>query len=414
MIEVRPVRSEEFDEYARMILDAYPAMFSDVTEERRQGWVERMRKTNQEEGPVKHYGCYRGGAMVGGMRLHDFYMTVYESKVFTGGVGNVFVDLTRKKEHVSKDMMKWFHRHYLERGAALAVLYPFRPDFYRRMGYGYGRKMNKYRFRPVDLPRGDKDHVDWMKDDDAPLLLECYNRYAHATHGMIEKQLPYFERMLKRSKVVGYMRGGEVEGFLAFGFKKLDPDHMLLQDIEVQTLIYLNREALLGLLAFLRTQQDQVERVVLCTMDDDLHFIMDDPRDGEPHIFYTSQETNVQGVGIMYRVLDTRGLLRQLENHSFGGVDLRLRLNVVDTFLPDNHGSTLVHFTGGKPKVVDKGGFDVELALSVEWLSSLIMGVVDLRKLWAYGLVEVSDASYLETLDAAFRTHVKPVTIEEF
>jgi len=56
----------------------------------------------------------------------------------------------------------------------------------------------------------------------------------------------------------------------------------------------------------------------------------------------------------------------------------------------------------------------VELALNVEWLSSLIMGVVDLRKLWTYGLVEVSDASYVETLDRAFRTHVKPVTIEEF
>ncbi|MFH2112726.1 MAG: GNAT family N-acetyltransferase [Candidatus Bathyarchaeota archaeon] len=414
MSEVRLVKREEFDEYARMTLDAYPAMFSDVTEERRQGWVERMRKTNQEEGPVKYYGCYRGGAMVGGMRLHDFYMTVYESSVFTGGVGNVFVDLARKKEHVSKDMMEWFHRHYLERGAALAVLYPFRPDFYRRMGYGYGRKMNKYRFRPGDLPRVNKDNVDWMRDGDAPLLLECYNRYAHGTHGMIEKQLPYFERLLKRSKVVGYKRSGEVEGFLAFGFKKLDPDHMLLQDIEVQTLIYLSRDALLGLMAFLRTQLDQVERVVLCTMDDDIHFLMDDPRNGEPHIFYTSQETNVQGVGIMYRVLDTRGLLRQLENHSFGGVDLRLRLNVVDTFLPGNHGSTLVHFTGGRPEVVDGGGFDVELTLSVEWLSSLIMGVVDLRKLWAYGLVEVSDSSYVETLDSAFRTHVKPVTIEEF
>jgi len=414
MSEVRPVKDDEFDEYSRMILDAYPAMFSDVTEERRQGWVDRMRRTNQEEGPVKYYGCYRSGNLVGGVRLHDFQMNVHGARVFTGGIGNVFVGLTRKKEHVSKDMMMWSHRYYLERGASLAVLYPFRPDFYRRMGYGYGRKMNKYRFRPADLPPGNKDHVDWVKQEDASLLLECYNRYAHGTHGMIEKHLPYFERLLKRSKVVMYKRGKEVEGFLAFGFKKLEPDHMLLQDIEVQSLIYLNREALSGLLAFLRAQMDQVERVVLCTQDDDFHFLMDDPRNGEPHIFYTSQETNVQGLGIMYRVLDTRRLLGELKNHSFGGVDLRLRLNVVDTFLPANHGSIVVHITGGKPKVVDGEGFDVELTLSVEWLSSLIMGVVELRKLWTYGLAEVSDTSYIDTLDKAFRTNVKPVTIEEF
>ncbi|HUV34278.1 MAG TPA: hypothetical protein VMW22_05065, partial [Candidatus Desulfaltia sp.] len=79
MSEVRPIRSEEFDEYARMTLDAYPAMFPAMSEEQRQGWVERMRKINQEDedAPVKYYGCYRSGAMVGGMRLHDFYMTVY-------------------------------------------------------------------------------------------------------------------------------------------------------------------------------------------------------------------------------------------------------------------------------------------------------------------------------------------------
>ena len=229
---------------------------------------------------------------------------------------------------------------------------------------------------------------------------------------MIEKQLPYFERLLKRVKVVGYRVGGELEGFLAFTFKKLDPDHMLLQDMEVQTLIYLNREALLGVLGFLGAQLDQVERVVLCTMDDDFHYLLHDPRDGEPRIFYTSQETNLQGVGVMYRVLDTRGLLRQLSGHSFGGVSLRL--NLVDSFLPSNNGSTLVQFVGGKPRVLDRGGHDVEVTIKVEWLSSLVMGVVDFRKLWAYGLLEVSDEDYVDPLDTLFHVAVKPVTVEEF
>ena len=173
MSEVRPVQDDEFDEYARMTLDAYPAMFPPMTEEQRLGWLERMRKVNAEPGPVKHYGCYRGGEMVGGMRLHDFKMTVYGAQLPVGGVGNVFVDLPHKKEHVAKDMMEWFHRHYLEQGTSLAVLYPFRPDFYRAMGYGYGRKMNRYRFRPVDLPKGSKERVGWMREEDAPTLLEC-------------------------------------------------------------------------------------------------------------------------------------------------------------------------------------------------------------------------------------------------
>ena len=414
MSEVRLVRDEEFDEYAGMMLDAYPAMFPPMADEQRLGWLGRMRKVNAEPGPVKYYGCYRGGEMVGGMRLHDFAMTVYGAQVPVGGVGNVFVDLPHKKEHVAKDMMEWSHSHYLERGVNLAVLYPFRPDFYRQMGYGYGRKMNRYRFRPADLLKGSREHVVWMGEEDAPLLLECYNMYAHRTHGMIEKQLPYFERLLKRVKVVGCRVGGELEGFLAFMFKKLDPDHMLLQDIEVQTLVYLNRDALLGLLSFLGAQLDQVERVVLCTMDDDFHYLLNDPRDGEPRIFYTCQETNLQGLGIMYRVLDTRGLFRQLGGHSFGGANLRLRLNVLDSFLPSNDGGVLVQFVDGKPRVLDGGGCDVEVTMKVEWLSSLVMGVVDFRKLWAYGLLEVSDEGYVDQLDTLFHVAVKPVTVEEF
>jgi predicted acetyltransferase len=157
-----------------------------------------------------------------------------------------------------------------------------------------------------------------------------------------------------------------------------------------------------------------VERVTLCSMDDDLHFLPRDPRDGEPRMFYTSQETNLQGLGVMYRVLDTRGLFRMLGGHSFGGADLRLRFNVADSFLPSNGGGTLIQFKGGRPTVLDGEECDVEVTVNVEWLSSLVMGVVDLRKLWAYGLLEVSDEGYVDQLDALFHAAVKPVTVEEF
>ena len=52
--------------------------------------------------------------------------------------------------------------------------------------------------------------------------------------------------------------------------------------------------------------------------------------------------------------------------------------------------------------------------MNVEWFSSLVMGVVDFRKLWVYGLVKVSDESYVDTLDKLFHVARKPETIEEF
>ncbi len=414
MSEVRLIRDDEFEEYVRITLDAYPAMFTDVTEERRRGWIERMKATQDEDDSVNYYGCYRGGDMVGAMRLHDFKMTLYESPILVGGVGNVCVDLLHKKEHVSKEMMEYFHSHYRGRGAKMTALYPFRPDYYVKMGYGYGRKMNQYRFRPEDLPWGSRENVSYLGEPDKEAVKDCYNRYARRTHGMIEKGDRFFGRFFSRYKVVGYREDGEIRGFMAFSFKKLMEDHMLLQNIEVQTMVYETPEALRGLMSFLAAQLDQVERIVLNTQDDCWHFLLGDPRDGVPNIFYTSQETNVQGVGIMYRVIDTRGIWKELTDHSFNGVSLRVKLTVRDSFVPENDGSVVVHFTDGKPEVVDGGDYDVEASMDISWFSSLVMGVVDFRKLRTYGRAEVSDESYVDTLDRLFHADKKPETIEEF
>jgi predicted acetyltransferase len=411
---VKPIEDNDFEEYARITLDAYPAMFTDVTEERRKAWIERMRKSQSDGGPVHYHGFYKDGKLVGGMRFHDFYMMAYDTKVFVGGVGNVCVDLLHKKEHVAKEMMEYFHRYYLDKGACLVTLYPFRSDFYRKMGYGYGRKMNQYRFKPDDLPRGSKENVFYIEESDVPLLHECYNRYVSRKHGMIEKNEPYFERLLNRHKVVGYRRNGKVEGFMAFGFKKLFDDHFLLQDIEIHMFIYENTEALLGLLSFLQVQLDQVNRIVLNTHDDDFHYLLQDPRNGNPSIFATSQETNIQGVGIMYRLLDTTRFFEFQKNHSFNDTSIIMEINVIDTFLPENNRKIVIQFESGKPKIADNQEPDVSISIDVAWLSSLVMGVVDFKNLWQYGLVELSDSTYTDTLNELFHVLDKPETIEEF
>jgi hypothetical protein len=213
---------------------------------------------------------------------------------------------------------------------------------------------------------------------------------------------------------VGYRRNGKVEGFMAFGFKKLFDDHFLLQDIEIHMFIYENTEALLGLLSFLQVQLDQVNRIVLNTHDDDFHYLLQDPRNGNPSIFATSQETNIQGVGIMYRLLDTTRFFEFQKNHSFNDTSIIMEINVIDTFLPENNRKIVIQFESGKPKIADNQEPDVSISIDVAWLSSLVMGVVDFKNLWQYGLVELSDSTYTDTLNELFHVLDKPETIEEF
>lgn len=409
---VRRLEPDDFKEYVRLSLEAYPAMIVDFTQEKEEGWAKRMQERQAEKGDIQYYGYFRDNKMLGAMRTHTFKINIHGVDMLAGGVGNICVDLTHKKEHIAKEMMEYYHKLYREMGAPFVLLWPFRHDFYRKMGYGYGRKFNKYSYKPSDLPLGSRDGVDFMGEDDIDALLECYNRSVSVTHGMIYKKRGFFERFIKNYKVVGYRNGDRVEGFMGFKFKKLYPDHPLLQNIEIEYLVYENPAALSRLLAFLQTQLDQVSRVVFMTYDDDLHYVSHDPRNDEVHSFFINQESNVQGVGIMYRILDKERFFKELANYSFNGINLRVKLDVSDTFVPENNGPITVHFIDGKPVIGD--GYDVEVSLNIEYLSSLMMGVVDFRKLWTYGLVKVSDESYVEPLDRLFHCTKKPETVEEF
>jgi len=414
MSVIRLIEGGEFEDYVRQSLDAYPIMMENTPPETQKTWIENMKKAQAEPGPIHYYGVFRGSKMVGGARYHDFDLNVHGATVKAGGIANVFVDLLHKKEHVAKELMEHFHSHYLAKGAPMASLYPFRPDFYRQMGYGYGRKLNQYKVKPGDLPKGDKTGVDYLTTADTEKTAECYNRYAQATHGMVFKPEAAVARLIQRNKVIGYRRGDRIEALATIKFDKVRGDNPLLQNITVNYLVYNNPEALQAILAFLGSQLDQVDRIVFETHDDDLHFLPTDPRDGDTSMYYTCWETNRQALGVMYRVIDVRRLFEALKCYNFNNESLNLKLTIRDSFLPVNQCSTLIQFKDGEAKILDHGSDDVEATMNVEFFSSLIMGVVDFHTLWTYRLATVSSDDKVGILDRLFHSREKPVTMEEF
>jgi len=64
--------------------------------------------------------------------------------------------------------------------------------------------------------------------------------------------------------------------------------------------------------------------------------------------------------------------------------------------------------------VKQKGGYDVEIGLNVAEYSSMVMGVVPFHKLWAYGLAEISDAAYIETVTKIFAAPQRPYCVTQF
>jgi predicted acetyltransferase len=413
---IKKLASDDLPNFQQIAIKAYPVMLpDDFSPEAQQAWLDRMKMSHEKNPFINYYGCYKNAKLVGGMIYFDFKMTLFDHLVDVGGIGLVCVDLLHKKEHVAKNIVKAFHDHYYARGVTITALYPFRPDFYAAMGYGLGKKMNRYRFKPKSLPKSNKNHIVKLSMSDIQITKECFNRYALKTHGMIQTDEKTIERLLTKQNVIGYKLNDELQGLLAFSFKRVDPDNFILQDLIIEELIYENSQALRELLTYLHSQADQVRNMLFHTQDDYFHYLLRDPRNGGKKIFLTSQESNVQGLGIMYRIINVRKLFTDLSAFNFRNQSVKLLLILKDDFLKDNDGELLLRFNKGKCSVMDNiNDFDVEIRLKIADFSSVFMGVVPFKKLYNLGLAQISNVEYLNTINRLFDTELPPITTQQF
>jgi predicted acetyltransferase len=409
--KIKKIPSRDIDTFVDIVANAYPG-FNIVTFEDRKKMKQRIAGVSRDP-TICHYGLYRGESILGGMRTYDFSMNLFSAKTLVGGVGLVAVDLLHKKEKICKELISYFIQLYRRKGASLVALYPFRPDFYRKMGFGYGTKQSEYRIKPADLPRGaSKQHIRFLEKRDRRSLRACSHRYFLQHHGMFETkehELDYFFGH-PGAKTVVYKDGNRILGYLSFVFRNAQESNWLLNDVLIKEFVYENRDVFMELLTFLHTQLDQIHRVVFATQDEFFHFLPTDPRDGSDHIIPAiSHETNVQGVGIMYRVVDLRRIFQVLREHNFNGQNYRLKINLRDKLLPQNEVPTTVHFGNGFARLKGVVDCDVEIDIDVSDFSSLIVGAVDYRALVEYGLSDISNRRYVDVVTATFRAEQKPI-----
>jgi predicted acetyltransferase len=409
--EIRPLQTEaEWDQFTLVSANAYPGVRATDDAARRR-LKERAQQMHADP-IVKVYGLFEAGELRGAMRLYDFTMRLHGVDMLVGGVGGVAVDLLHKKAHIAYDMLQFFQAHYREKGAALTTLYPFRPDFYRQMGYGYGRKINQYRLNPADLPQGSRHNVRVLDSTHRQELADCYRRIMVASNGIMA-QFDYELESIFTSQNMqryGYWADGQLRGYLLFTFEPIPNGNFLRNNIAVRALMVEDAEALRGLLGFLRVQADQIEKVVINTQEEDFHLLLHDPRNGSQNLIPSGyHETNTQGVGIMYRVIDVPRLFDLLAGHNFGGQTLKVQIDLADSFWPVCAGSWVLAVENGRATLDPLARPDVTIGLDIADFSSLITGATTFRQLLAYGLAQISDAAFADVVHQLFYTANKPV-----
>lgn len=417
MDKIRLITEREAGEVVVMFSNAYPSASMNNPETRKK-LEERIIVSQTTAQPIKYYGCFKDDRPVGAMRFHDFTMNLRSTKISVGGIGGVAVDLLHKKEKVARDMVSYFHEYYRNNGSAMTMLYPFRPDFYKKMGYGIGTKFNQYKLKPSAFPKyHTKEHLCAFRPEDKQLLIDCYERIVGSRHGMTSRPSTDWDNMTANvdNRIMCCKNRGRIEGYMIFTFKRVGDTSMLKNNMAVSEMLYENPEALQEMLYFFHTQDDQIYRIVINLPDEDFHYLCVDPRDDSDNMFApVYHETNLQGVGLMYRVVNTRKLFELLHDNNFGNQDLKLTLNINDSFLPENSGSTMVSFSKGRPSIMENGKTDVEITMDISDFSSLIMGAVGFKSLLRYGIAKISDNQYTDKVHQLFLTEEKPMCLVAF
>lgn len=408
---IRPLQTEaEWEQYTTIAINAYPGIQASGSFSR-QRFKERGQQMHADP-IITVYGLFEGDEMQGTMRLYDFTMNLHGKLILVGGIGGIGVDLLHKKKRIAYDMMQFFLKHYQEKGTALTALYSFRPDFYRKMGFGYGRKTNQYRTHPSNLPNGNRQNVRCLDASHKTAFNDCYNRVMAVTNGLMAHSESALDAVFTSSNFqkVGYWANGQLQGYLLYAFEPVPNGNFLRNNIAVRTLLYESAEALRGLLAFLRAQADQIETIIFNTQDEDFHLLLHDPRNDSLNLLpNVVHETNTQGVGIMYRVVDMPRLFEVLAEHNFGGQSCILQINLTDTFWEHCHGSWRIAVQNGRAEFHPNAQPEVEIGLDVAEFASLVTGATTFRQLLAYGLAKISDSGYAETVHNLFYTPNKPI-----
>jgi predicted acetyltransferase len=407
-IRIRPARDEDKRPIAELWTHAFPG---------ERTLEDRMRSL--EDG--KPYGgldvtfaADLRGRIVGAFKAYKMAESINGVLMPMTGLAAVAVSPDGRRRGIGKGMCRYALALARERGDIISVLYPFRPDFYKSLGWGLAGELHSYRFRPEALAPDDHSlsvRLANLADNDA--IAACYDRVARRSNGLILRSPYVWKSMFSEpnAHAVVFDRGG-IAGYalLVYGRGQSREQRPLF----IHELIAETYDAYCGILGWISEQRDLWREVRYdARVDETFAFRLIDPRPpGERHARSLWDPVARVIRGPMLRIINVQ---EALQRRSYGGEKkLRIKLTVFDAELDDNRGECRVVFEDGRAEVSGWSGgkADVELSTTISALSQIYVGEITVSQ--AARLGGTSVAGDVAALDRVFATSERFWLLDEF
>jgi predicted acetyltransferase len=319
----------------------------------------------------------------------------------------------RRRGH-GRTLCRWALEAARARGDVLSALYPFKPAFYRSLGWGTVGELHTYVFAPEALvPTTEQRTVRLADPEDEPAITACYDRVARASNGLIARTEGVWRQHLDGPGThVFVYEDGPLNGYVRVRYGKARSPEQ--RPLFVDELIAETEAAYGALLGWLSRQRELWRRIRYdATPDEHFAHRLVDPR---PPGFRGARRLWAQSAriirGPMVRVLDVTAALER--RRVWGAAPpVAFTLELRDPELPENGGPFRVEHDAGSVSVApSRTAARNALRTDAPTFAQIYcgeLGVLDARRL---GCADVAgDAA---ALDALFRVGRRFRLLDEF
>ena len=431
--QIRRAVTDDIREIARLWDDAFPG-------DRTVADRIRMLETGGRFGGLESVMVATDPAhgIVGATKIYRMTQHIAGTAMPMMGLAAVAVAPARRRQGVGARLCIEAIAAAADRGDVISVLYPFRPDYYERLGWGLVGALHEYRFHTRALEAGPTDHhvrrAGLVRDGDA--IAACYSRVAAGSNGPIER-----DRRVWTYRLTGEELGvrpvdaealwtgrrepavravvhddGGVTGYALIDY--VTGPSPEASTLEVRELLAEDDETYRGLLAHIAAQHDQWPRChYFARPDERFDDFLTDPRPpgfrGARSLYFPTARV-VRGP--MLRVLDVPGALRARRFFAAGGAAAAtIKVAVTDPQRPANDGPWTVRLDPTGAAGVEPGEApspDVALRTSPPTLARIFAGEIPPTAAALHGRARIDGDGSL--LDRAFATRQRFWLLDEF
>ena len=380
---LRPLTIDDAEEYNALLRYAFQVTEQELAET---GWKDD--EITQSKFPVLQradvLGCFNGDDLIAQFAVYPLDMNIYGVKYSVGFVTSVCTYPEYTGHGIMKRLMIQSLIRMRDAHKSFALLYPYSIPLYRGLGWEIISNKMTYTIKDTQIPRklNEPGYVRRVSWDDKEFK-ELHTKFAEKTHACLYRNNLAWEE---------YWRWDEDDTSVAIYYSKDDVPYgymvyMISSDVmHVKEMIYLNREAQLGLWEFIHAHDSMIDEVRGNNYySEPIAFELDDSDIKETIRPYT-----------MGRIIDIRQFFAKYACDP-DEPSVCIRFYIEDDLLAWNNGYFTYLFDSGKCIETEQQP-DYEVSMSIGTLTTLMLGYKTAEKLHVMDKIQASDEA-IEHLD---------------